>query len=201
MFKEMIWVKEDSLTEVFCNHVIEKFEKDPYREAGKVNQNNPRIDHSVKLTIDTGVTNNIAWKEEDEILYKALGIALENYHDYILNFSRKNLPDNDCKLYPAQNYQVKDTGYKVQKYEPNGYYHWHHDWCLHNGWSRIFTYIWYLNTVEEKDGGWPEFIDGTKIQPKCGSILFFPATWTYVHRGYTTKVPKYLVNGWIYAKP
>ena len=197
----MIWVKEDSLTEVFCNHVIEKFEKDPYRAAGKVNQNNPRIDHSVKLTIDTGVTNNIAWKEEDEILYKALGIALENYNDYLTKYAQKNLPDNGCKLYPAQNYKVKDTGYKVQKYEPNGYYHWHHDWCLHNGWSRIFTYIWYLNTVEEKDGGWTEFIDGTRIQPKCGSILFFPATWTYVHRGYTTKVPKYLVNGWIYAKP
>ena len=201
MFKEMIWVKEDSLTEVFCNHVIEKFEKDPYRAAGKVNQNNPRIDHSVKLTIDTGVTNNIAWKEEDEILYKALGIALENYNDYLTKYAQENLPDNGCKLYPAQNYRVKDTGYKVQKYEPNGYYHWHHDWCLHNGWSRIFTYIWYLNTVEIKDGGWTEFIDGTRIQPKCGSILFFPATWTYVHRGYTTKVPKYLVNGWIYAKP
>ena len=46
-----------------------------------------------------------------------------------------------------------------------------------------------------------QFVDGTKIQPKCGSFLFFPATWTYVHRGYTTKVPKYLCNGWIYARP
>ena len=50
-------------------------------------------------------------------------------------------------------------------------------------------------------GGWTEFIDGTRIQPKVGSILLFPATWTYVHRGYPTKVPKYIVTGWIYAKP
>ena len=201
MFKELIWVKENSLTEEFCKNVIDKFETDPYREEGKVNQNNPRIDISVKLTIDTGVTNNIAWKGEDEILYQALSIALEEYNDYLMEYGKENLPDNGCTLYPAQNYQIKDTGYKVQKYEPNGYYHWHHDWCLHNGWSRIFTYIWYLNTVKEEDGGWTEFVDGTKIQPKVGSILFFPATWTYVHRGYTTKVPKYLVNGWIYARP
>tara|TARA_Y100000114_G_scaffold79389_1_gene73084 strand:+ start:34 stop:639 length:606 start_codon:yes stop_codon:yes gene_type:complete len=201
VFKELIWIKENSLTEEFCKSVIDKFETDPYREAGKVNQNNPRIDPSVKLTIDTGVTTNIAWKKEDEILYKALSIALDEYNDYLMKYGKESLPDNGCKLYPAQNYRVKDTGYKVQKYEPNGYYHWHHDWCLHNGWSRIFTYIWYLNTVKEEDGGWTEFVDGTKIQPKVGSILFFPATWTYVHRGYTTKVPKYLCNGWIYARP
>ena len=134
----MIWVEENSLTEIFCNHVIEKFEKDPYRKSGMVNQNNPRVDHSVKLTIDTGVTNNIAWKEEDKVLYKALRIALENYNDYLIKYGQESLPDNGCKLYPAQNYEVKDTGYKVQKYEPNGYYHWHHDWCMHKGWSRIF---------------------------------------------------------------
>ena len=99
------------------------------------------------------------------------------------------------------NYECKDTGYKIQKYEPDGYYHWHHDWCMHKGWTRTFTYIWYLNTIEENEGGWTEFIDGTKIQPECGTIIFFPATWTYVHRGYTTKVPKYIVNGWIYGRP
>ena len=201
MFKELIWVKKNSLTKEFCKSVIDKFETDPYREEGKVNQNNPRIDTKVKLTIDTGVTNNIAWKKEDEILYKALGIALEEYNDYIIKLAKNYTPHNGGTLYPASAYEIKDTGYKVQKYEPNGYYHWHHDWCMHKGWSRIYTYIWYLNTVKEEDGGWTEFIDGTKIQPKCGSILFFPATWTYVHRGYTTKVPKYLCNGWIYAKP
>ena len=170
MFRELIWVKENSLTEEFCKSVIDKFETDPYRQPGKVDQNNPRIDKDLKEFLPRDI-------------------------------SLQRMEKDGWKLHPAHNYQVKDTGYKVQKYEPNGYYHWHHDWCMHKGWSRTFTYIWYLNTVEEKDGGWTEFIDGTKIQPKCGSILFFPATWTYVHRGYTTKVPKYLCNGWIYAKP
>ena len=196
MFKELIWVKEQSLSEDFCNQVINKFETDPYRKAGEVDQNNPRIDKDLKVTIDTTITHNIAWREEDEVLYKALGNALYEYEIHLQKTS-----SGKWNLHPSDGYQVKDTGYMVQKYEPNGFYNWHHDWCMNEGWSRIYTYIWYINTIEEEDGGWTEFIDGTRIQPKVGSILLFPATWTYVHRGYTTKVPKYIVTGWIYARP
>ena len=196
MFKELIWVKEKSLSEDFCNQVINKFETDPYRKAGEVDQNNPRIDKDLKITIDTTITHNIAWREEDEVLYKALGNALYEYEIHLQKTS-----SGKWNLHPSDGYQVKDTGYMVQKYEPNGFYNWHHDWCMNEGWSRIYTYIWYINTIKEEDGGWTEFIDGTRIQPKVGSILLFPATWTYVHRGYTTKVPKYIVTGWIYARP
>jgi len=196
MFKELIWVKEKSLSQDFCNQVINKFETDPYRKAGEVDQNNPRIDKDLKITIDTTITHNIAWREEDEVLYKALGNALYEYEIHLQKTS-----SGKWNLHPSDGYQVKDTGYMVQKYEPNGFYNWHHDWCMNEGWSRIYTYIWYINTIKEEDGGWTEFIDGTRIQPKVGSILLFPATWTYVHRGYTTKVPKYIVTGWIYARP
>ena len=196
MFKELIWVKEKSLSQDFCNQVINKFETDPYRKAGEVDQNNPRIDKNLKITIDTTITHNIAWREEDEVLYKALGNALYEYEIHLQKTS-----SGKWNLHPSDGYQVKDTGYMVQKYEPNGFYNWHHDWCMNEGWSRIYTYIWYINTIKEEDGGWTEFIDGTRIQPKVGSILIFPATWTYVHRGYTTKVPKYIVTGWIYARP
>ena len=79
MFKELIWVKEKSLSQDFCNQVINKFETDPYRKAGEVDQNNPRIDKNLKVTIDTTITHNIAWREEDEVLYKALGNALYEY--------------------------------------------------------------------------------------------------------------------------
>ena len=196
MFKELIWVKEKSLSQDFCNQVINKFETDPYRKAGEVDQNNPRIDKNLKITIDTTITHNIAWREEDEVLYKALGSALYEYEIHLQKTS-----SGKWNLHPSDGYQVKDTGYMVHMYEPNGFYNWHHDWCMNEGWSRIYTYIWYINTIKEEDGGWTEFIDGTRIQPEVGSILLFPATWTYVHRGYTTKVPKYIVTGWIYAKP
>ena len=201
MFSELIWVKKNSLSESFCKEMIEKFEVDPYRVKGKVDQNNPRVDTSIKITMDMGVTTNIAWKNEDKVLFKALETALDEYEIHLEKISKEKCANDGWRLHPSHSYEIKDTGYKIQKYEPDGYYHWHHDWCMLKGWSRTFTYIWYLNTIEKKDKGWTEFIDGTKIQPECGSILFFPATWTYVHRGYTTKVPKYIVNGWIYGRP
>jgi len=196
VFKELIWVKEKSLSEDFCNQVINKYETDPHRKPGEVDENNPRIDKDLKVTTNNTVTGNIAWREEDEVLYTALGKALYEYEIYLEEISL-----GKWNIHPTNGYQIKDTGYGVQKYDPDGFYNWHHDWCLNEGWSRIYTYIWYINTIKEEDGGWTEFVDGTKIQPKAGSLLFFPATWTYVHRGYTTKVPKYIVTGWIYARP
>ena len=202
MFKEYIWTKESSLTNVFCNHVIDKFQIDPLKHDGKVNTLNPRVDKTVKLTVEIDITTKKNWQEEDKVLYNSLKFALEEYNIHLLNIGDKINGDGEGrKIHPANGFEIKDTGYKIQKYEPNCYYHWHHDWDLNQGWSRIFTYIWYLNTIEEKNGGWTEFVDGTKIQPKSGSILMFPANWTFVHRGYTTKVPKYIIVGWIYGQP
>ena len=144
MFRELIWVKEQSLSEDFCNQIIDKFETDPYKKAGEVDQNNPRVDKNLKITIDTTITHRIAWREEDEVLYKALGKALYEYEIHLQKTSK-----GKWNLHPSDGYQVKDTGYMVQKYEPNGFYNWHHDWCMNEGWSRIYTYIWYINTIKE----------------------------------------------------
>ena len=55
--------------------------------------------------------------------------------------------------------------------------------------------------IDEKDEGDTEFADGTRIQPVAGRLIFFPATWTFLHRGYPPKVKKYLCNGWIHSSP
>ena len=88
----------------------------------------------------------------------------------------------------------------IQKYEPGGFYDWHNDWTLHDGCSRVYTYIWYLNTIKKKDGGYTQFVDGTKVQPKVGRLVIFPALWTYLHRAFPPQVPKYICTGWVYAK-
>ena len=88
MFKELIWVKKNSLSESFCKEMIEKFEVDPYRVKGKVDQNNPRVDTSIKITMDMGVTTNIAWKNEDKVLFKALETALDEYEIHLEKISK-----------------------------------------------------------------------------------------------------------------
>ena len=88
MFSELIWIKKNSLSESFCKGMIEKFEVDPYRVKGKVDQNNPRVDTSLKITMDMGVTTNPTWQEEDKILFKALEIALDGYEMHLENISK-----------------------------------------------------------------------------------------------------------------
>ena len=196
LIKDFIWIKKNSLSKTFCKNVIEKFNKEPDVYEGCIGsgQNN-RVDKSIKDTTDFTLTRSHVWKKEDSIFCEALKIGLDEYNAYLRSINRNGFPN--------PTFRINDTGYKLQKYKPGGSYKWHHDWSMTNApvTSRIFTFMWYLNTIEEKDEGYTEFADGTKVQPKCGNLIFFPATWTFLHRGYPPKVEKYLCNGWIHTAP
>lgn len=92
---------------------------------------------------------------------------------------------------------ISDSGYQIQRTLPGDFYTWHTDACAENSKVRQLTYIWYLNDVH--DDGYTEFLNGTRIQPETGKMIIFPATWTYLHRGYPPKSEtKYIVTGWVY---
>ena len=189
---DYIWVKKNSLSRYFCNKVIKKFDEEPGKYDGLIGSDR-RCDKTIKDTKDFVLTRNKNWKKEDSIFYKALQDGLKEYQKYLTAVHHNNKPEE---------VHIKDTGYKLQRYEPNGFYDWHNDWTLDqwNG-GRVYVFMWYLNTIKKKDEGYTEFSDGTKLQPKCGSLVMFPATWTYLHRGFPPKVRKYICNGWIYNRP
>ena len=188
---DFIWMKDKSLSKSFCKKMVERFDKSKDSYDGLVGTG--RVDKDLKQTKDLGISDIDGWKKEDKILFQALKEGLDEYaamcqaHHHNLNVSGDIL-------------EVFDTGYMIQKYEPGGFYDWHHDWTMHDGCSRIYTYIWYLNTIKKKDGGYTQFIDGTKIQPKIGRLVIFPALWTYLHRAFPPQVSKYICTGWVYAK-
>lgn len=88
--------------------------------------------------------------------------------------------------------------YKVQKTVPSGGYHvWH---CEHGSPEfsrRIGAYILYLNDVPS--GGETEFLyQRTRIPPKEGTLVIFPAAYTHTHRGNPPlRGVKYILTGWI----
>ena len=197
--KDFIYVKDNTLSKSFCDSVIKKFEDDDRKQDGVVGRDiHQRVDKNLKDTQDIHISSNSGWEEEDKVFFKSLNHGYEEYFNYL-----ENMNFGICKSIPNPTFTTSDTGYKVQKYEPGGTYHWHHDWSMSSEpvASRIVTFMWYLNTIEEKDDGYTEFIDGTKIQPVVGRLIFFPATWTFLHRGYPPKVKKYLCNGWMHARP
>lgn len=182
-FKDLICEFKNSLDKDFCRNCILKFESDPKKHTGKVLSG---VNLDIKKTTDLEISGNPLWVKEDEHLYKNVK---EKFAEYRAKYRESfNFFDSF--------YDVKDTGYNMQKIKPGEYYKWHHDSLSNNNRERLLTFIWYLNDVHV--GGHTEFIDGTKIKPETGKLIFFPSTWTYVHQGSPPiSNTKYIIGGWI----
>jgi len=173
--------------------MIKKFHKSDHLYDGRIGDG--VLDTNVKQTKDLTISSYPdEWEKEDAVLFQALKEGLDEYHTMCWNIDPRLTIATHC-------FNFHDTGYQIQRYEPEGFYEWHHDWTMNDDASRLYTYIWYLNTIKKKDGGYTQFIDGTKVQPKVGRLVIFPATWTYLHRGFPPQVPKYICTGWVYGKP
>ena len=192
-FSDLIFIKDGALKPDFCEHAIKKFEDDGEAEpggTGRFNTYNPTVKQSYDLFIEPAN----GWGDEDEVFFKSLTDCYEEYYQNVIE------PIPGCAGYNM----LWDRGYKIQRTVPGGFYHWHNDFGVgderHPDFGeRLVTFIWYLNDVDE--GGETEFMDGTKVKPKQGRLMFFPCTWMYGHRGCPpVSNNKYICTGWLHGK-
>jgi Rps23 Pro-64 3,4-dihydroxylase Tpa1-like proline 4-hydroxylase len=195
MNNNLIYAIHNNLDISFCNSVINYFhEKD-----------------NLNLTFSSHIANNIVNKNIRNSISYGFNKSneIENYYKTILHTKLKNafktylifLKNYNINLDYINKLDIKilDTGFGITKYIKNhGFYTKHSDFNPTNFANiRLFTYLWYLNDVNE--GGETEFIDGTKIKSETGKLIFFPATWPYVHIGnMPISNDKYIIIGWIY---
>lgn len=181
---ELIYVKENALDKDFCVHCIEKFKLDERKSQGLTGGG---LLLDIKRSVDLNISKLDDWKGEDTIFYNSLS---ENLLEYVELETSKALQ--------LEKQDFKDTGYQIQETKPGDFYTWHTDYMVDaDGWSRVLTYIWYLNDIKYK--GETEFITGTKIKPQTGKLVIFPAAWMYFHQGCPPKKEtKYITTGWIY---
>jgi hypothetical protein len=95
------------------------------------------------------------------------------------------------------NYKVSET-VKMQKTNPGeGYHMWHCEHCSIAYGRRVMQAILYLNDVDA--GGETEFLYlGRRIQPKAGTLILFPSSFTHAHRGNPPlQGTKYIMNTWL----
>lgn len=185
---KFIWEKKNALSSEFCKNTIYKFERD-LRKARGVTLGGPMDD--VKVSDDIPISHMNGWLKEDHEFYNNLGKYIPEYKQYC-----------EENLYARWNYDLNDSGYQIQRtIGGKGFYDWHHDYCYDEHGNRKITFIWYLNDVPEP-GGYTEFIDGSRVQPEEGKLIFFPATWDFVHRGVMPKegVVKYICTGWLHSQ-
>jgi len=127
------------------------------------------------------------FKEVEHILFFKLRNSLKAYFEKLSVF---NIKYNDF---------IFDGGFRIQIYKKGtGKISWHNDsGIITSCSSRKISFIWYLNDIE--NGGETTFLNG-KIKPETGTLLLFPSTWTYVHRG---EIPissdKYIIIGWLFT--
>ena len=176
---DYLFIKRNVLDEDFCKHCIDKFNNDEERYEGIVFDG---VRPDMKKSIDLTISDKERWKEEDAVFHNILTPSIKEYDDFLPETTKEVIS------YP------QDTGYQIQRTDPGGFYHWHHDQWR----DRRITFIWYLNDVIED--GYTEFDTGFKVQPETGKMLMFPALWPWVHRGVSPKSEvKYICTGWFYT--
>lgn len=95
--------------------------------------------------------------------------------------------------------EMFDSGWKLQKSETGGGFHtWHYEQGPgKNNRARFAVWMIYLNDV--RDGGQTEFkYQEMNFTPQAGTLLFWPASYTHVHRAAPDLVgTKYIATGWL----
>ena len=176
----------------FCKSIIEKFEVDNEKHQGQLGRGH--INLNIKKTLDLHIANRKDWDYITDPIGKYLANGLQEYFGYIENqvFKENGLQIIE-KIFGDN---INCTGFQIQKYQKGDYFYWHTD-DAHDS-KRLLAFIIYLNTIPDENGGTTDFLNGKVIHPEEGSILFFPATWSYIHRGKALKSgEKYIITGFI----
>lgn len=194
-----IFCLEDVLTRERCEEIITKFEND--RDEQRQGTTFGGVHLQVKNSLDIAISEHAKWKEEDTLFYETVNYSLAKYYEHLNQVSNFISFTDGKKFLFAPSTEVVDTGYQIQKTEPGKGYVWHSDAAFEmigsEARKRELTYIIYLNDVEE---GWTQFYNGSRVSPRAGRVLIFPATWTYVHQGCPPKNTKYIMTGWLHCK-
>jgi len=187
---EYIYEAHNMLPKTFCKEIIEKFESDSRRRPGEVQSGT--INNTVKKCTDLSIESITGWGVESTRLNNAFNTAFIDYQNYLkLNIFGEDKAGIVDDLLVGNNV-VRNT-LTCRKYQVGDYFKWHTDY--NPVVNRICNIIIYLNDHE----ACTEFIDGKKIKPEAGKIVFFPTTWVHAHCGQTIENDaKYILTSFVH---
>lgn len=192
---DFVYEIPNNLSDEKCKEIIKRYEADKRKTRGVVGS--VAVVNEIKTSVDLCMSGLGDWKDIDMYLHEQLQEGIKQYRTHLkddLSYSGV-----EC-IFDSE---VHDTGYQIQKTEIGGYYSWHNDSMVTTG--RFLTFLWYLTSHDHLyDGGGTAFHPrigggGKVIQPRRGTLLIFPATWTYAHMGLPLfrGDPKYVCTGWL----
>ena len=177
------------LSKTFCKEIIEKFESDSRKKEGITNYGTVS---KMKKRTDLSIDAITGWGVESKRLYDTFLTAFRNYQNNLkLNVFGEEKSYIVDQIFNNPNLTI--TGFLMGRYGVGGHFKWHID-CTHCM-DHMCNVIIYLNDHE----ACTEFLNGKKIKPEAGKIVFFPTTWVHAHRGQSVeKGYKYIITAFIF---
>lgn len=194
-FTDFIGVWEDHVPKFVCDKIIKSFETALNISSNSLDETNKTdIDHPIIMDGSDQFSNKNLGRKDIGImlnLYDAeKSMEVNQYlHSCFLDYTREY---GNLSTTPLISSDIK-----VQKTLPSGGYHvWHSENSGYMMAQRVLVWTMYLNNVEE--GGETEFLyQSTRIKPKLGTVVVWPAAFTHLHRGNPPlSGHKYIATGW-----
>ena len=186
----------NSISKHKCKEIIRRFEDDTRKTPGVAGT--PSTVQPVKKSLDLPISGVEHWNDIDQYLKEQLQKGIKQYRNHL----KDDLSYSGVEHAFSHESNVRDTGYQIQKTVIGEYYSWHDDSMMADG--RFLTFLWYLTSHDPMDhGGGTAFHPmnggGKVVAPRRGTLLMFPATWTYAHMGLPLYLgdPKYICTGWL----
>ena len=167
---DYIQVYDNVITKESCDHLISLY-------------NASDAEHKKTICYDFHEINMMQSEAFKNVSKQFTGLMQGIYKRYSSQF----------EFFPKTNYFEEP---RIKRYEPNkGIFNWHTDNTTTESSKRILVMFFYLNDVEE--GGETMFSD-MSVKPKAGSVVCFPPTWQYPHKGCTPiSGPKYVISSYV----
>lgn len=180
---DFIHVYEDVLDPNVCQFLISTFEENVDKHERYDNEGKPNF-------AQFNLTENHTLSPEIDNVHNLLIKKTIEYRDIYYQFI-------DGRVFPQEHAFEQ---FRIKKYNSDGIdrFDTHVDVVNHETARRYLSFTWYLNDVLQ--GGTTIFKD-MQIIPKTGSLLVFPPTWMYPHRGDPpVSNPKYILTTYLHYK-
>ena len=168
-----------------CNKLIKTFERN-LKPTNRIDGLGDRYD---EMIINPEVRNSHIdiWKEFGDNILEIFNVGLLTYRDECGLKTSKQLPDKmSIEEFSLKKYTPNDARFKQRL---------HSDSVGAGVSNRFVTAIIYLSTPEQL--GETDFPAAKlKVTPLQGSMLIFPATWTYIYAEHFCRgiIPKYTLT-------
>ena len=168
---EYIYEEHNALSKKVCQSIIKKFENDSRTEIGR---SVGGVDTKLKRRTDLDIDIHNNWNIESKYINDVFYTVYQKYINHLKLYVFEDQKDIASNL--LMNRSIVKTCSILGKYKLGDYFKWHIDYTPNE--NRLCNCIIYLNENE----ACTEFLNGIKIKPEAGKVVFFPSTWTYAHR-------------------